>query len=435
MKKLTVFAAFFAVILLSTAFSAYADVIPPKKQLNLDIPAKKVVCKDGLFKIINANGKPACVKPSSAEKLAKYGWAQPIDLKLLEMVKTKAAIGKVNTLIVTKVLGEAGKQTPKEKIIGYNYVFEVCATDKTITIPEIDVSSDSEAKHITLATKVLANTCETSATVIKASNPDSIKAVLTNKGGIADTQTTLENKVKELQEKIASEKSKLTTLTKEEVKPDNYKQSSSELSAKITELRIQLNQARSDLNKYLFLLHVQPSKANAAKGPLSFGGVPVEGELVNKLSIIPQVGVTETPPLYNVIYEVCAGATGIKAPSVKVESDFESKNIVLADRVAPNSCQMGTAKLKAENQDSITVSAIPTAEISAKISQLEAKILELEQTITSDKRTLTELTKKAQKPDDFDKQVTELTKKIVDDRNSINEAKTELYRILYLYYQ
>ncbi len=435
MNKLSIFAAFFAVILLSSAFSAYADVIPPKKQLNLDIPPKKVVCKDGLFKIINANGKPACVKPSSAEKLAKYGWAQPVDLKLLEMVKAKAAVGKVNTLVVAKVLGEAGKQSPKEIIVGYNFVFEVCATDRTITIPEIDISSDSEAKHITLATKVLANTCETSATVIKASNPDSIKAVLTNKGGITNTQTTLENNVKDLQEKLTAEKSKLSALTKQEEKPENYRQLASELSTKIIDLRIQLNQARSDLNKYLFLLHVQPSKANAAKAPLSFGGVPVEGQLVNQLSVIQQVGVTEIPPLYNVIYEVCAGPTGIKAPSVKVESDFESKNIVLADRVAPNSCQMGTAKLKAENPDSITVSSVPTAEISAKISQLEAKILELEQMITADKRALSELTKKAQKPDDFDKQVTELTKKIVDARNGINEAKTELYRILFLYYQ
>ncbi|HSB50593.1 MAG TPA: hypothetical protein VLC72_04620, partial [Nitrosopumilaceae archaeon] len=247
--------------------------------------------------------------------------------------------------------------------------------------------------------------------------------------------TTLENAVKDLQEKLSAEKLALAKLSSESTKPENYKQLASESSTKIIDLRNQLNQAREDLNKYLFLLHVSPSKANIAKSPLSFGGVLVEGELVNMLSIIQQVGVTETPPLYNVVYEVCAAATGIKAPSVQVTSDFESKNIVLADRVAPNSCQMGTAKVKAENQSSITISAIPTADVSAKISQLETKIQELEQAITNDKRALNELTRKAQKPTDYDKQVDDLTQKIVKARNDINEAKAELYRILYLYYQ
>lgn len=435
MNKFHLFAAFFAVILLSSAISASADVLPPKKQQGLDITAKKVICKEGLFKVINPNGKPACVKPSSVEKLVKYGWAQPVDTKLLEMIKARSTIGKINTLSVTKVLGAAGVQTPKQIIVGYNYVFEVCALDRPILTPEIDISSDSEAKHVTLATKILANTCSTSAAVIKAANPDSIRAVLTNKGGITDTLTTLENTVKELQEKLSAEKLALAKMSNEPTKPENYRQLASDASTKIIDLRNQLNQAREDLNKYLFLLHVSPSKANAAKTSLSFGGVVVEGELVNMLSIIQQVGVTETPPLYNVIYEVCAGAIGIKAPSVQVTSDFESKNIVLADRVAPNTCQMGTAKLKAENQDSIKVSPVPTAEVSDKISQLEAKIQELEQTITNDKRALNELTRKAQKPSDYDKQVDELTQKIIKSRNEINDAKTELYRILYLFYQ
>ena len=58
------------------------DVIPidpPLKQFKSGIDAKDVVCKEGLQLVIKSkDGSPACVKPATASKLVKQGWAKKI---------------------------------------------------------------------------------------------------------------------------------------------------------------------------------------------------------------------------------------------------------------------------------------------------------------------------------------------------------------------
>jgi len=52
----------------------------PLKQFKSGIDAKDVVCKEGLQLVIKSKvGSPACVKPSSAAKLALWGWAGTVD--------------------------------------------------------------------------------------------------------------------------------------------------------------------------------------------------------------------------------------------------------------------------------------------------------------------------------------------------------------------
>ncbi len=46
----------------------------PRKQMANGIAAEDVICKSGLTLMIRNSGSAACVKPSTAEKLANAGW-------------------------------------------------------------------------------------------------------------------------------------------------------------------------------------------------------------------------------------------------------------------------------------------------------------------------------------------------------------------------
>src|SRR3970040_1901919 len=148
----------FASIFLSSV--AVADVVSPKKQLRAQISIEDVICNEG----------------------------------------------NVNKLAVVQVKGTAGIQTPKQPIIGYDFVFEVCALGQKIFVPEVFVKSDSDAQHIELASSIDANTCQTTSTIVKAANPDSITATLENKGEISQKLSLLESKIADLSQKLEAEK-------------------------------------------------------------------------------------------------------------------------------------------------------------------------------------------------------------------------------------
>lgn len=50
-------------------------VLSPKQQLKQGISPEEIICKEGLELIYKPNNSPACVKPSTAEKLVNRGWA------------------------------------------------------------------------------------------------------------------------------------------------------------------------------------------------------------------------------------------------------------------------------------------------------------------------------------------------------------------------
>ncbi len=64
----------------------------------------------------------------------------------------------------------------------YNYVFELCSFNKQIKSPKIQVASDSEKVTVKLAHTLKPNTCQTANATIKATDQNSIKATLLNKG-------------------------------------------------------------------------------------------------------------------------------------------------------------------------------------------------------------------------------------------------------------
>lgn len=413
--------------------TSFADVISPKKQMNLKISIADVVCDERFVKVIKVStGNPSCVTPTTAEKLIKNGWAKEIDQKLIDDAKMeKPSIGTVTKLATVQVKGTAGTQTPKVPIIGYDFVFEICALGKTIYAPEIFVKSDSAAQRVELATNIDANTCQISSTIVKASNPESITATLENTGGISANIVMLESKIAELSQKLDSEKKILNDLVKIDIKTDDSKVKISESNKKIIQLRQELNDARADYSRFLFVIYANPSKSSAAPTKFSFSGTPIEGAQSKKLSVIPQV----SGEGYNVVFEACAGAKAVRAPLITVKSDIESKEVVLANKISPNSCQLGTGQLKASNEESIQVILDNTEDFSNKVADLENQIAKWQADLATAKRSLAELVKTAQKPANYEEQVNTLTQTIVDLRNSINNAKAALQGAMLDYYE
>ena len=51
-------------------------VLSPLKQIKSGIVPENVVCKEGLNLVFKLNGQPACVKTTSVQKLAAWGWTK-----------------------------------------------------------------------------------------------------------------------------------------------------------------------------------------------------------------------------------------------------------------------------------------------------------------------------------------------------------------------
>ncbi len=48
--------------------------LAPKVQISLGVPLDEIYCKEGLHLVFKKSGSPACLKPSSVEKLIQRGW-------------------------------------------------------------------------------------------------------------------------------------------------------------------------------------------------------------------------------------------------------------------------------------------------------------------------------------------------------------------------
>jgi len=50
-------------------------VLTLKAQISLGVPVEEISCKEKLHLVLKKSGEPACIKPSSVEKLIERGWA------------------------------------------------------------------------------------------------------------------------------------------------------------------------------------------------------------------------------------------------------------------------------------------------------------------------------------------------------------------------
>jgi len=67
-----------SVISIALIQPSFGDLESPKKQVNFGVSPEKVTCDEGLVLMLRPSGMPACVKPTTAEKLEERGWKQII---------------------------------------------------------------------------------------------------------------------------------------------------------------------------------------------------------------------------------------------------------------------------------------------------------------------------------------------------------------------
>jgi len=451
-STLLMFAVASLTVLLVSQLSSgvFADVISPKKQTEISIDQTDIVCKANLVKVYRINVDSVdCFSPSSAEKLIAMGIAKDIPKDKLEAKKSlrqNSPIGTVTSLTTVKQFGTEGKISSNLRVVEYVHVFEVCAKDKTIRAPEVLVTSDSEAKTVKLAQKIMSDKCYTSSAKIKATDPKSISATLTNKGAISDKLTELEANIADIQQKLAILKKPLSDVTKQDAAmlSEDVKKKTTDTTNEISKLRAELNLAKGELNKYLFALHASPQlkASDFAKQKLTFTGVPIKDTSANIMSITKQVMGTKDQSStfgdlspYNVVFEACTGKDMLRTPEVRVTSDSEEKTIRISERIIANSCQMSAAKINAKDAKSITLEIANRADVSVKITDLEKKIDSL---IEEQIRHQTELNKLAvlsEKPADYEQKVSELSAKIIQLRNEVRDAKFQLYGSMYEVYK
>lgn len=406
---------------------SHADIIPPKHQTKIGISDDDVVCDSGLFKVIRAaSDSVVCVQAKHVSKLVASGWAKtvddkPVDEELLSKVINRKSIdlATINILETTTIKSQTGTSAPGKSVASYDVVFEICAS-VPIYSPDVHISSDSETKHYELANLIDADVCTLSATKIKATDPKSIQIKLLNKGDISEKIVALQNDLDSLKEQLATIRASMIPTD-----PDSQKQ-----GKQIAELRKQINEKREQLHRILFAIHA-PSTVKSKISAMTFSGKAIEG---NSASVLSVLNATQTPGLYDAIFEVCAGSTTIKLPIIKVTSDKQSQTVKLGDKITANSCQMTSVKIEADDKTTISVTPAGNADSSKKVSDLEVQINELQTSLIKEKQTLKSLIHSPERAENFAELVNTHVVKITELRNQISMAKAEFNKIMYLTY-
>lgn len=433
MKNLPVFAIFLGIILFSGTFSsqALADVISPRQQMKLDFTAEQIICGEGLVKITkNTSGKISCVKPSTAEKLAEMGWAKKLTAEKIQEISTKKqkkgeSAGTITKIATLKQTTKAVKSGASAGISGYAYVFDACSTNKVIRTPEIFVTSDSETKNVKLGSMLKANSCYTSSVIIKAADPNSISAVLLNKGGISEKISSLESQISDLKSRITAAKQKIP-VSGDDPNPENLNN--------IATMKKELKSLQDQLRRYLMVLYVPPNvKATKLDIPKSVTGQPLEGMTTALISVTESVAKPDSNNVdlkrFNVVFEACAGSDTIRLPVITISSDTESVDVKLVERIIPESCQVGIAKINGIDSSSIESKISGNSGISKQISSLE-KLIEEKQTLLADKKSKLGVLF-AKQLDETGYQVAEqLTLEISELRNDLLETRAKLYGLM-----
>ena len=200
---------------------------------------------------------------------------------------------------------------------------------------------------------------------------------------------------------------------------------------KIADLRKQLNDARAELHRYYFLLY-SSSKSTTPIEKMSFSGTPIQGQAATIISIKESVATKGT---FDVVFEACAGEKQVRIPIVMISSDNQNVNVKLGDKIAPNTCQLTSAKITALDSQSITIKVAGNSESSTKAVDLEAKIADLQTQLSITKEKLKDLVHNPDRPDDFNEQLTKLVENVSKLRTDIISSKAELSKILYQTYR
>jgi len=432
----------------ATIVSFGANIIPsPREQMDSGISPTNVVCKAGLKLIIRTNtDSAACVKSDSQDKMLKIGWAKTVT-QLLESKPQLSNIGEVKTIKIVPIFADKNKLDTNPDIIkNYNYIFDACAKSALIRAPEVLITSDSETKSVKLSERISPNSCLTSATMITATDTNSIKAIFVKKNDISLIVGELETKVKDIQDVLAKEKKELTELAKQDPQQADYVRKISEKTDNITTLRNELNSARSDLQKNQYALIVGTKAPPKIQTPPEINkSIPEISNATHNYSYVKVVkiishysdaGRLKSEPLtsssFNFIFEACAGKDSIVFPEIMIRSDTETKTVKISESIEASTCQTSSTTIKAADKSTIQGTIITSEDVSKLIVDLENKVTMLKENIAKDKAALAELAKTIPQPDDFRQKITALTDSIINQRNELNQVKHDLITLQYM---
>ena len=160
--------------------------------------------------------------------------------------------GRMIKIVSIVTLVDPDRTVPKQKPGVYSYIFEACAGSQAIVAPEAIISSDSESKKIKLAKNLAANECQLSVSKIKASTKDKITSSLIERGGMSKLIGEFGNKIDKIKSDLETQK---TILKQLDPKSSDYKSKTNETTNKIVDLRKNLNDARQEYYRLLYLLH------------------------------------------------------------------------------------------------------------------------------------------------------------------------------------
>ncbi|MBT8252085.1 MAG: hypothetical protein KJO99_04555, partial [Nitrosopumilus sp.] len=214
----------------------------------------------------------------------------------------------------------------------------------------------------------------------------------------------------------------------------------SAIHQKINDIRNELKNVRYELQKYLLFLNLSstdnPSPISKGKSitGMTMDGVVSEIISVNEALIQPEIK-PENSIAYNVVFEICASDTPLRIPVAELVSDVSSKTVQMAERIVPNSCQVSTGKITAENPNSISIILAGQIQSSVDIVTLENKINSLKDQMKVEQDKLNSvLTSSSISKEERDVIISESTLKITELRKELLLTKAELHsNILQVY--
>jgi len=140
----------------------------------------------------------------------------------------------------------------------YSVIFQVCAGNNIMRAPQVVISSDSEVRDVKLNKTIAKDTCKTTATTIKALDPNTIKIKKVDKSKINTMITAAEKKLAKVKAEISATNDELaelagtipgnSPLAKEQIKKVN------DITSKLVELRKELKDARSEYYRLLYVI-------------------------------------------------------------------------------------------------------------------------------------------------------------------------------------
>ncbi|WP_420544587.1 hypothetical protein [Nitrosopumilus sp.] len=167
---------------------------------------------------------------------------------------------------------------------------------------------------------------------------------------------------------------------------------------------------------------IKAKKKLAKEGP---AGTITTVAVIKQLAKNPAPGKSSASG-YSYVFEACSKAEPIRAPTIFVTSDSETKNVKLGSMLQANSCYVSSVLIKASNPASISAEFLNKGGISDKIELLETKISELKAKIVAAKQKITTSDGQAPKSENIDN-IASLKKELKTVQDKLRQFMMALY--------